>query len=292
MASESSAIRQVLMFCSECGTQTKPGEKFCAECGRPLATGTTPPTIKAGPRSPAPVVAGTEVVVTPSGGKQALGSNNEASGTKPAKSYLKFLIGLLIAIIVLPFIGIALWATLLAFSPPDPRVEISRAQYGTAWPFTVYEGTLVCIPVGPLSEVIFEANGKRYALNGTAMYASKYADIEEIWATPKVPLSAIIDRGLALRNGPERNEQTNRPPPRNDKEIYKAFCRAEVQAADEADAGSPVERINARGLGKNLRAFDSLMQKKYSEVRARYGLTEEQGQAILDRGFENEWPME
>lgn len=49
-----------------------------------------------------------------------------------------------------------------------PQLQISQAQYGAKWPFTVPSGTLTC--AGSDYEVWFTApNGTRYALSGTAM---------------------------------------------------------------------------------------------------------------------------
>jgi Protein of unknown function (DUF2511) len=49
-----------------------------------------------------------------------------------------------------------------------PQVQISRAEYGPKWPFTVASGTLTC--AGSDYEVWFRASdGTRYALSGTAM---------------------------------------------------------------------------------------------------------------------------
>jgi Protein of unknown function (DUF2511) len=49
-----------------------------------------------------------------------------------------------------------------------PELQISRAEYGPKWPFTVPSGTLIC--AGSDYEVWFRASdGTRYALSGTAM---------------------------------------------------------------------------------------------------------------------------
>jgi hypothetical protein len=49
-----------------------------------------------------------------------------------------------------------------------PQLQISQAQYGQNWPFTVPSGTLIC--AGSDYEVWFRApDGTRYALSGTAM---------------------------------------------------------------------------------------------------------------------------
>ena len=52
-----------------------------------------------------------------------------------------------------------------------PQVQITAAEYGRAWPFTVPSGTLTC--AGSDYEVWFQASdGKTYALSGSAMMRS------------------------------------------------------------------------------------------------------------------------
>jgi hypothetical protein len=40
------------MFCEGCGVAVSPGASFCAQCGRPLATGGPPPNAAVGPSQP------------------------------------------------------------------------------------------------------------------------------------------------------------------------------------------------------------------------------------------------
>jgi hypothetical protein len=87
----------------------------------------------------------------------------------------------------------------------DPQSEqrISRAQFGDDWPFTVTEGLLRC---DRGTFVVFVANGKTYAINGSAKGAANregYVDFESIWRpdeTPglKVSISPVIEAGLKL----------------------------------------------------------------------------------------------
>lgn len=106
-------------------------------------------------------------------------------------------------------VGIGITAVLviivaLVLSHGRHAVKISRQEYGDRWPFTVEEGILdwEATPTG--TAVTFTANGVTYAVNGTAMTAGKYADIEPIWAAdpkglwPKKDIGPIIDRGLEL----------------------------------------------------------------------------------------------
>lgn len=51
--------------------------------------------------------------------------------------------------------------------PLSKGVEITKAEYGVEWPFTVDSGLLYCDAPG--SNVVMLSNGKVYALNGRAM---------------------------------------------------------------------------------------------------------------------------
>ena len=64
----------------------------------------------------------------------------------------------------------------------DGSKEITRTQYGIEWPFTVERGRLRC---DPGSHVVFLANDKTYAVNGSAKGAAArngYENVDEIWA--------------------------------------------------------------------------------------------------------------
>ena len=96
---------------------------------------------------------------------------------------------------------------------------ITRAEFGTHWPFTVAEGELRCDG----GAVTFNAQGKTYAVNGTAgglgfaridpiwkyddSFAEAYAEetgisletvIEAMGTRLRVDIGPIIDAGLAL----------------------------------------------------------------------------------------------
>lgn len=77
--------------------------------------------------------------------------------------------------------------------------NISKTDYGADWPFSIDGGVLKC----DRSAVLFLANGKRYAVNGTAKNWAKsegYDDeIEEIWI-PGKDIGRIISDGLNLCN--------------------------------------------------------------------------------------------
>ena len=89
-----------------------------------------------------------------------------------------------------------------SLSPSE--VKITKQEFGAKWPLTVDEGILACKGRGGVGEVIFMANGKTYAVNGTAKSAKKYIPIDEIWAdNPSVSglkkdIGPIIERGLKL----------------------------------------------------------------------------------------------
>ena len=54
------------------------------------------------------------------------------------------------------------------------QITISKDQFGDKWPLSLNSGVVRCLAIGNGS-VVFEANGKTYAVNGTAKgYAKKY----------------------------------------------------------------------------------------------------------------------
>lgn len=77
---------------------------------------------------------------------------------------------------------------------------VSAAEMGETWPLTVPSGTLRC----ESRAVIFEVDGTRYAVNGTAKDRKLGTDIEAIWAITSPALGTrknigpLIDRGLKL----------------------------------------------------------------------------------------------
>ena len=79
----------------------------------------------------------------------------------------------------------------------QPR-SISRADFADNWPFTVERGQLRC-DLG--NHVVFLAQGKTYAINGSAKGAASkngYADASVIIAPGPYRLSAVIDAGLKM----------------------------------------------------------------------------------------------
>jgi len=84
---------------------------------------------------------------------------------------------------------------------------LSRADFGKRWPLTVEAGVVSCERhSGGLGSVIFmDPEGKRYAVNGTAMaHYPQLPEIDRIWAPDptnpgaKINISPVIDRGLEL----------------------------------------------------------------------------------------------
>lgn len=81
---------------------------------------------------------------------------------------------------------------------------ITKEEYGEAWAFTVDEGTLSCSAFRGNVEVLLKANGKAYAVNGTAKETKKYAPIDDVWAAdPKIigakkDISVFIEKGLKI----------------------------------------------------------------------------------------------
>ena len=76
---------------------------------------------------------------------------------------------------------------------PDPGQEVTAAEYGDDWPFTVAAGRVDCLPSGSL---VFVADGTPYALTGLAR-AKGYRAVDPIWRDnpriqgTKVPLQPI-----------------------------------------------------------------------------------------------------
>jgi hypothetical protein len=107
-------------------------------------------------------------------------------------------------------LGTSFW--LLAVGAENDRrarqgIEINKAQFGRAWPFTVSRGYLRCVGTGV---IVFASGGREYAVNGDAETAG-YAPIEAIGKIRNVPgearinLLPIIDRGLELCKGRSEN---------------------------------------------------------------------------------------
>ncbi|MFW5431251.1 MAG: DUF2511 domain-containing protein [Methylophilaceae bacterium] len=58
--------------------------------------------------------------------------------------------------------------------------RLSKEEFGDKWPVSVGSGTVACIA----NSVVFEADGKLYAVNGIAKGEAEkygYANIEDIW---------------------------------------------------------------------------------------------------------------
>lgn len=85
------------------------------------------------------------------------------------------------------------------FADPQSK-EVSAAEYGDKWPFTVGSGTIRYIE--PQKVVFSTSTGATYALNGAAQ--KEYAAVDPIWLdNPKIPgakvsLSPFIQLGLEL----------------------------------------------------------------------------------------------
>lgn len=81
---------------------------------------------------------------------------------------------------------------------------ITQDEFGSDWPFAVREGTLRCSGTRTAGSVTFEAEGRTYALNGTARSHTEFPDVDPIWAAdPSIPgakknIGSIIERGLQL----------------------------------------------------------------------------------------------
>lgn len=75
--------------------------------------------------------------------------------------------------------------------------KLTSLDFGEKWPFTISEGIVKCTEYGG---VVFEANGKVYAVNGTAkMHGSEhgYSEIEEIWAFDEKMIQNMKNNGYS-----------------------------------------------------------------------------------------------
>jgi hypothetical protein len=72
-------------------------------------------------------------------------------------------------------------------------LEVTRAQYGDAWPFSVDQGTLSCKTSGGgrLRSAVFKSEDTEYALNVVAE-GRGYASVEPIWRSNPQFLGAKI----------------------------------------------------------------------------------------------------
>jgi hypothetical protein len=89
------------------------------------------------------------------------------------------------------------------------RAVVRQSDYGDGWPFSVPDGVLSCIADADRRAVLFEADGVRYALNGTAQGKKTMArlglvDVRSIWRDDpsipgaKVSLGALLERAERL----------------------------------------------------------------------------------------------
>ena len=97
---------------------------------------------------------------------------------------------------------LCLAACILVVSGCTEGKAIGRDDLGDEWPFVVDKGVVDCVGT---REVVFRANGRTYALNGTAMTQATrrgYAnDIAILRRNPRHPASfmsthAVIELGL------------------------------------------------------------------------------------------------
>lgn len=116
-----------------------------------------------------------------------------------------------LGVIVLIIVGLAFVGNLIGDENSGAQnagsgVEITRAEYGSDWPFSVESGRLYC--EGPGSNVVMESGGVVYALNGRArgnVEEMGFVDSREeivltddggFYTVGNMP--AIIERGLEM----------------------------------------------------------------------------------------------
>ena len=91
--------------------------------------------------------------------------------------------------------GLGLAAVLgLVLACGAPGLEVTKAQYGDAWPFTVDQGTLFCTTSsgGRLRSAVLRVGEVEYAVNAAAETRG-YASIEPIWRSDSQYLGRKID---------------------------------------------------------------------------------------------------
>jgi hypothetical protein len=97
-----------------------------------------------------------------------------------------------------------LWLLLALLSSCGPGgQEVTKAEYGDAWPFSVDQGTLICESSsgGLLHSAVFRTGEEEYALNAVAE-GRGYPSVEPIWRNkPQYPgvktdLAPLVDRAL------------------------------------------------------------------------------------------------
>lgn len=95
-------------------------------------------------------------------------------------------------------------------APPTlNRETLRRSEFGSKWPLSVDEGTVVCIQDAGRVVIFFESDGTRYAVNGTSkgpttMARFRLQRINDIWLdNPELPgtkisIGPVLDAGLRL----------------------------------------------------------------------------------------------
>jgi hypothetical protein len=79
------------------------------------------------------------------------------------------------------WIAVVALAVVVRPAVADGGRRLTKAEFGEKWPLSVDEGVVRCLA---MSVVVFEANGKTYAVNGTAKGLAKergFLSIDSIW---------------------------------------------------------------------------------------------------------------
>src|SRR5262245_2555590 len=83
----------------------------------------------------------------------------------------------------------------------SPGLEVSRDQFGAAWPFAAERGTIRCVTRSDRPLVTIDTgDGIQYGINGAARGFGGFPDGLKILQPEKVgaDLQPFIERGLAL----------------------------------------------------------------------------------------------
>ncbi|WP_419950532.1 DUF2511 domain-containing protein [Candidatus Palauibacter sp.] len=144
--------------------------------------------------------------------------------------------------------------------------EISRADFGETWPFTVGSGMLRC---GPGDAVTFTADGTVYAVNGVATTFGSGVDIEPIWAYAPQP-----DIGVAVV---ERLSMADR------EAIFAELGECEDMAMERAEAEIPVtDRASLHAMAERQGQIEDECK---SGVRNGFGISEDEATRIVLEGI-------
>lgn len=85
---------------------------------------------------------------------------------------------------ITPFLVVLFALSACGESSSSSGLEVSKEEFGEAWPFTIDSGVVDCVDG---QAAIFKTGGRSYQLNGVAR-SRGYAPIDPIWRDdPEIP---------------------------------------------------------------------------------------------------------